>query len=244
MEFETKIIRQISLSDTERYKLLNLHTQYYDNVVPDSFFEDLLNKDWIILITDLLGNPLGFTSIQLVWLEINQTNHFYLYSGDTIVKESIRNSPVLAGAFAHFMLALIRHYPENPIHWFLITKGYRTYRFLPVYFNEYYPVHDKPIPANYQGILDAIAIHKFGDEYNPATQLIHHREEKDHLKPIFAEIPEGKMKDADIRFFHEKNPFFYKGDELACITDIKHSNFKPLVERIIKHIHVDFNWDI
>jgi hypothetical protein len=243
MDLKTSIIRQKYLNESERFNLLNLHQQYYDNVKPEIFFNDLSEKDWIIIIKDQSGNLLGFTTIQLIWLDIRNTKHMYLYSGDTIVIERIRNSPVLAGAFAHFMNALINNYPNTPIHWFLISKGYRTYRFLPVYFIEYYPVHDKSIPSDYQQVLDSIAIYKFGYEYNPITQIIHHKEEKDRLRPEFAEIYEAKKKDADIHFFFEKNPFFYKGDELACISDIRHSNFKPLVDRILKNTKVNFNWN-
>jgi len=242
MELKTSIILQINLNEAERNELLHLHQQYYDNIAPVIFFKDLHEKDWVIIIKDVNGKLLGFTTIQLIWLEIEHIKHLYLFSGDTIVKESIRNSPVLATAFARFMYALIENYPDYPIHWFLISKGYRTYRFLPVYFKEYYPVHDQQIPLAYKEILDSIALYKFGEEYNPYTQIIHHKEEKDRLKPEFAEIAEAKKKDADIRFFYEKNPFFYRGNELACIADIRVSNFKPLVNRILNYGKVDFKW--
>ncbi len=241
MQFETSIIRQKELNKDERLSLLNLHQKYYDLVKPSIFFRDLEEKEWIILMKNQQGEPLGFSTIQLIWLKIKKINHLFLFSGDTLVKEEIRNAPALAGAFIHFMYALIKAYPSNPLHWFLITKGYRTYRFLPVYFKDYFPVYDKPFPPDSKEILDRIAHYKFGDDYDPDRIIIRHKQEADRLKPEFAHIPEGKLKDRNIRFFYEKNPLFYLGDELACITDIRISNFNPLVERIGKHAKINFN---
>ena len=48
-------------------------------------------------------------------------------------------SPSLAGSFGHFMLRMLKEHRGTPVYWFLISKGYRTYRFLPVFFNRFYP---------------------------------------------------------------------------------------------------------
>jgi hypothetical protein len=242
MQIQTKIIKPNHLGITEKQKMLALHQQYYDQVVPDIFFHDLGQKDWVIIMTNQIGQPLGFSTIQLIPLEISGIRHIFLFSGDTVVKEEIRNLPLLAGAFIHFMYTLISAFPVTPLHWFLITKGYRTYRFLPVYFKEYYPVYNKSIPLSVKEILDKIAFFKFGQAYNPETLLIR-TAESDRLKPGHAKIPEGKLKDPAIRFFCDRNPLFYEGDELACIADIKIDNFMPMVERIRKHVQINFDFE-
>ena len=241
MDYQAGIIKHEELTGAERKDLFLLHRQYYDNVYEDIFLKDLSEKDWIIIIRDGRGQLQGFSTIQLIWLKVEQKEHLYLFSGDTIIREEARNTHALAGAFIHFMYFLIDNHRGIPIHWFLITKGYRTYRFLPVYFKEYYPVFNKAVPVCYQKVLDAVAFHKFGDQYNPQAHLIRYKHEKDRLKPGYALINEGRLKNPAVQFFLAKNPFFYKGDELTCITDICKNNFNPLVDRIRKGTSVNFN---
>ncbi len=243
MECKTSIIRLGELTEAEKNNLLQLHAQYYDNVIEEVFLKDLSEKDWIIIITDGRGQLQGFSTIQLIWLKIEQKYHLYLFSGDTIIREEARNTHALSGAFIHFMYAIIENHPKIPIHWFLISKGYRTYRFLPVYFKEYYPVRNKVVPGYYQEILNAVAFYKFGDQYNPQAHLICYKQKKDRLKPEHAQINDGRLRNPDIQFFLDKNPFFYNGDELTCITDICKSNFNPLLERVWKSTSVNFNWE-
>ena len=58
------------------------------------------------------------------------------------------------------MLALLDARPRAEFYWFLISKGYKTYRFLPLFFREFYPRHDAPTPAWAKEILDALGRHK------------------------------------------------------------------------------------
>jgi hypothetical protein len=243
MDCQTSIIRLNELTETEKNSLFQLHTQYFDHVIEEVFLKDLSEKDWIIIIKDGRGELQGFSTIQLIWLKIEQKDHLYLFSGDTIIREEARNMHALSGAFIHFMYALIENHQEVPIHWFLITKGYRTYRFLPLYFKEYYPARNKVVPVYYHEVLNAVAFYKFGGQYNPHTYLICYNHEKDRLKPGHALINKGRLRNPEIEFFLAKNPFYYKGDELTCITDICKSNFNPLVERVWKGTSVNFNWE-
>ena len=237
---KARIIRVTELNTSEKHALLKLHQHYYENVKSSVFYKDLEQKDFLIVIYNDREQISGFSTIQLIWLEIDDLQHLFLFSGDTVVKEEVRNSPVLAGGFAYFLHYLIKTYPENPKHWFLITKGYRTYRFLPVYFKEFYPTYNRPFSLMHRKILDAIAMYKFGNQYNPEDQIIRYYEEKDHLKPEFAEIPGGKLKNPDVAFFYLKNPGFIHGNEFACIADISESNLKPLVGRILNNTKVSF----
>jgi hypothetical protein len=241
MDYQTCIINVSELSETDKNNMLLLHRQYFDNVFEDIFMRDLSEKNWIILMRDSEGQIYGFSTMQLIWLKLETTDILFLFSGDTIINEKIRNSPGLAAAFFHFAYKLIENYSGIPIYWFLISKGYRTYRYLPLYFNEYYPVHNKAVPQNYQRLLDAIAFFKFGSQYIPESHLIRFKTEKDRLKPEHATISGGRLKNPVIKFFLDKNPFFYEGEELTCITAINHNNFNSLVERTMKSTIVHFN---
>jgi hypothetical protein len=243
MKCITSIINIGELTGLEKSRLFNLHTRYYDNVSEEVFRTDLSEKDWIIMVKDDRGGLQGFSTIQLIVLKVGDTDHLYLFSGDTIIREEARNVHALSGAFIHFMYALIENHSDLPLHWFLIAKGFRTYRFLPLYFREFYPVRNKSVPGYSQEVLNAIAFYKFGIQYDPHAHLIRYRHEKDRLKPAHAFINQGRLRNPEIQFFLDKNPCYYKGDELTCIADISLSNFNPLVERVRKGTMVNFKWE-
>lgn len=243
MNCHASIIKIKDLTPSDKINMLQLHLRYYDNVFEAHFFTDLMEKDWVILLRDDAGLIQGFSTIQLIWLEIEGVEHLFLFSGDTVVSESIRNAPALTGAFIHFMYALIGSYPETPRFWFLITKGYRTYRFLPLYFNEYYPIHNKNVPGYFQKVLDTVAFHKFGDAYIPEAHLLRFKTDRDYLKPEHAAIAKGRLNKPDVKFFLEKNPNYHQGEELTCITAISTQNFNSLVERVRQSTIVKFEWE-
>ncbi len=242
MKIVTGIVPQKTLNNQDRQCLLKLHQQYFDNVKPATFFNDLQEKDWVILIKSNSGKVLGFSTIQLVWLVVNGVEVLYLYSGDTIVKEEVRSSCALSCAFVKFMFALIERYPKTLKYWFLISKGYRTYRFLPLYFKEYYPAYNAEIPQMHKDALNTIAFYKFGDSYNPDSQIIMFKNGKDYLKTPIANIPETKQNDKHVKYFLDRNPEYFLGNELACIAGICESNFKPAVYKVKDVTKVDFIW--
>ena len=62
------------------------------------------------------------------------------------------------------------------LYWFLIAKGYRTYRFLPVFFREFYPRYECATPAWAKSLLDALGRTMFGQAYDPRRGLAGGRE--------------------------------------------------------------------
>jgi len=242
MDIATSIVPQKTLNNQDRQALLKLHQQYFDNVKSTTFFKDLEEKDWVIIIKSNAGRVLGFSTIQLVWLFVNGSEALYLYSGDTIIKEEARSSCALSCAFVKFMFALIEQHPKTPKYWFLISKGFRTYRFLPLYFKEYYPAYNAEIPQKHKDSLNAIAFYKFGNSYNSDSQVISFGNGKDYLKTPIANIPESKQNDKHVKYFLERNPEYFLGDELACIASICESNFKPAVYKVKGVTRVDFIW--
>ncbi|MFP4557288.1 MAG: hypothetical protein ACLFNU_10485 [Bacteroidales bacterium] len=242
MEIVTSIVPQKSFNNQDRQRLLELYQQYFDNVKPQIFFKDLKEKDWIILIQNHAGKTLGFSTIKLIWLPVNGCEQLFLYSGDTIVKEEARGYSALSCAFVKFMFYLINKYSKTLKYWFLITKGYRTYRFLPLYFKEFFPAYyNTNIPKHYKNTLNTIGFYKFGNCYNPDNHIIKLKNDKDYLKLPMANVPESKMNDLHVKYFLEKNPGYYLGDELACIAEICESNFKPAVYKVKDIAKVDLS---
>ena len=58
---------------------------------------------------------------------------------------------------------------EHGLYWFLICSGYKTWRFLPVFFRDFYPNPEAPTPSHVKHILDTLGDVKFGSQYNAGT---------------------------------------------------------------------------
>lgn len=226
------------LDPTDRQALFQLHSRTFANVVRDTFMEDLAAKDWVMLLRDPAGCVVGFsTAKHLVCADTDADRHF-LFSGDTVVDRRHWRDSRLAGCFGHLALHLIDALPARQLHWFLISKGYRTYRFLPVFFRTFYPACDRPTPAPVAALLELAARTRFGGAFDPAAGIISFGGARDRLRPDYSDVPPRVQNDPHVRFFLDRNPGFRQGDELACLAPLNRENFNDLAWRMIRRTPV------
>jgi hypothetical protein len=231
----TEIIKTDRVTDSEKKALFALFQQFYANTNYDQFVADFAEKHWLIRMSE--GSTLaGFSTQQLIELPIAGSPVRFLYSGDTIVHPDYWNKSHLAGAFGHLFQ---HHQTDAPLYWFLISKGFRTYRFLPVFFNAFYPSYSEK-NRTLKPLLDAVAACKFKQGYNPQTELIQFEEIKDHLRGPLADIPPGRQNDPHIAYFELRNPTYRSGTELACIAPLD-GNLTRCGERVIQTTEVEWH---
>jgi len=240
MPLTSVIARLPRVPESQKESMFLLYNRYFSNVSLTSFLHDMNEKDWVIQLRNG-PNIVGFSTLQVLRLPVGGAERIFLFSGDTIVDQVHWQSSALAGSFGHFMLRLMADYECHPLYWFLISKGYRTYRFLPVYFKSFYPAYDRVTPPDYGALLHGVASRKFGHAYDAQHGLIRSTGQKEHLKPELCEIPESRRKDPHVRFFLEKNPAYCLGDELACIADIARENLNKYAWRVIENTAVEWN---
>ncbi len=221
------------LSEQEKSDMLLLMQAYFDNVIPERFHMDLQEKDWVLLLQDTDRRVAGFSSQQLVSLPQGDGTKF-LFSGDTIIHHRHRNQPGLAGAFGHLMLRLVMEYPNDELFWFLISKGPRTYRFLPVFFHDFHPAALHPEDVKHKSRLDTVASWKFGSNYDSRTGIVRLPGNTDRLKPEGQAL--APTPDPHVRFFLSANPGWRQGDELACIAPIREDNLNKYARRVIRAV--------
>ncbi|MBM4164696.1 MAG: hypothetical protein FJ222_09700 [Lentisphaerae bacterium] len=233
MELEPHIIARTRLSDTVRDAMFDLHARHFVNVSRPQFMADLDEKDWIILLLKRRGGIAGFSTQKLLQPVDASGAARFLFSGDTSVEREHWNTPFIAGCFGHLMLKLMDLYGENDLYWFLISKGFRTYRFLPVFFNRFWPASDRDTPPAMAALLSAVATSRFGNAFDPASGLIR-IPGGDRLVPELAEVPGARRRDPHVAYFLARNPRYAQGDELACLAPIRRENLNTYARRVIR----------
>jgi hypothetical protein len=207
---------------------------HYENVSPETFQRDLVAKRWAILLRDKEGRLQGFSTLRTFELD----GATYLFSGDTIVDPEHWLDGGLVGAFGQVLLRMIEAHGEENLFWFLISKGFRTYRILPLHFQVYVPAANRNDETELCERRDAVASHLFGAAFDATSGCIRAYPGKDHLRPFLATIPEHRQHDPHVRFFLARNPGWALGDELACLTPISHSNLTAMAWRQIRRAEV------
>ncbi len=234
----TEIISINMITDAERQSLYELFQQFYANTDYARFLTDFSQKNWLIRMMD--GDRLaGFSTQQLLPLNDGSDPFHFLFSGDTIVHPDYWNQSHLAGAFTHLFLRIADMTP-TPLYWLLICKGFRTYRFLPVFFKHFHP-HHAGLDAGMRSKLDAMAAYLFGSTYHPDTGLIVYENNKDYLIEELAGIPDSRRNDPHVSFFEQTNPSYRCGTELACIAPLSIDNLTRCGIRVNESTKVEWH---
>lgn len=234
MKLKALIIPAARLTPSRRDEMFELMVRHYENVYRTTFLADLAEKQWSILLVDPATDRLcGFSTQMLLETEVDGAPVRALFSGDTIVAREHWGDPALAGAFGRLSLSLMDRYAGADLYWFLISKGYKTYRFLPLFFREFYPRYDIPTPQWIEQLIDALAWQKFPRSYDAAAGLVRADGIKDRLRPGVADLTTERLRDPHVRFFAQRNPGHGCGEELCCLAPLTRDNFTRAAWRVI-----------
>lgn len=213
------------LDASQRDAMFGLFSKHFETAQREVFDADLDEKNWAILLHDGKGGPLrGFSSMLMYQTQQGGEDFTVVYSGDTIMDPEAWQSSVLSRSWISAVRHVkAEHFPEGKLYWLLISSGFRTYRFLPTFWQEFFPRHDAETPAATKERLDVLAKERFGDAFDPATGVVRFPHPQ-VLREGLRGIPEKRMGDDHVAFFHAKNPGHEDGDELVCLTEICEDN--------------------
>ena len=174
MKTSGRFVDICDLSSDDRRQMLQLMERHYLNVVPAEFETDLTEKQWVIQVRGPHGELCGFSTQMVLDFEVEGHPMKALFSGDTIIDQRYWGDSALMRAGGQLAISLIDRYPEAELFWFLISQGYKTYRFLPVFFREFYPRYDASTPASVRAVIDVLAKDKFPSRYDAVAGIVPH----------------------------------------------------------------------
>lgn len=202
------------------YRLLDRH---FLGVERDRFLTDLAEKNWVLLLEETPGRLVGFSTLLLYEDRVRGGRDTVVYSGDTIVDPAAWGSPALARSWIRGVRRLHERRDAGRLWWLLITSGFRTYRFLPVFCRRFYPHHAASSTDALRARRDRLARRRFGDRYDPGSGIVRFARPQ-RLRPGLVEIPASRRGDPHVTLFARLNPGHAEGDELVCLAELGDAN--------------------
>ena len=213
--------------------MLHLLQAHFVNVAPERFVNDLVEKEWALLLADAhTGEVHGFSTLMRLRLEVEGRPVVAFFSGDTIVRRDHWGETALARVWARHVFHLASEIEAASVYWFLISSGFRTYRFLPVFFRTFFPTYTRPTPAWAKGLLDAFGQQKYPSEYDACQGVIRPREPAP-LRDGLGEVSDRRVADPHVAFYVAANPGHAQGNELVCLAELVPDNLTPAGRRAL-----------
>lgn len=223
-KLEEELIKQM-------YELMN---EFYVNVDREVFINDLYEKDYILLLKDVEKKLRGFTTIMIREVDVVE-KVVIIYSGDTIIHKDFWGTFELPRVWFRAIFNLTNGY-DCRVFWILLTKGYKTYKFLPAFMKTYYPNYKESTPKFEKDIIDTFCTQKFGDLFDKESGILLMNGKKDSLKEGVADIEEKHLKNQCIKFFCERNPGYIYGNELVSISELSRENLRKMSKKFIEDL--------
>jgi hypothetical protein len=232
MSLKSKIIEKERLTSEEIMQMFQLMEKHYDNLSFENFNNDMNEKDFCIVIYTEEDNRIrGFSTQKILSFKNGSKNIHGVFSGDTVIEKEYWGSLELYKCFARFFFKLAEDYDR--FYWFLISKGYKTYKMLPVFFENFHPNYRAETPEDIKSVMNRFGEIKYPKEYDKDKGVIAYGGTRDRLKSGIADIEYKHKNDNDIQFFLEKNPGYTVGDDLVCLTELSISNLKERARRLL-----------
>ncbi|MCL2315801.1 MAG: hypothetical protein FWC46_01775 [Actinomycetia bacterium] len=213
------VVPVTSLTGDQTDTMYALMARHYDHLDRDTFLADLAAKSDVILLRDPEGTIGGFSTLAV--LRVSQSVQL-VFSGDTVVDHTAWGRHDLTRTWIGYAFERAASF-QGRTYWLLMSKGWKTYRYLPMTFLEFYPRRGTTTPPAEAAIIDGFAT-RYGARYVAGVL----KPDKDRVKPEYSQVPETARQDPDIAFFLEANPGHEQGDELVCLALIAPENLTAM----------------
>lgn len=230
----SRVLPRLDLSSSDIRSMFRVFGENFNGASMETFERDLNSKNWVILLRDATTHEIeGFSTLMLYETSFNEKALSVVYSGDTIIRREYWGTPQLPSTWIKTVLEKSASMVQ-PLYWLLISSGYKTYRFLTVFYKEFYPRYDQATPSDIQSLMEHLASQRFGADYRCEEGVVRFRDGATPLREGVAEVTDQRLHDPHVAFYLERNPGYINGDELVCFTRVHPGNFTPAGRRMAR----------
>lgn len=229
-----RCLPRAALAAASERSMFGLLRSHFLGVDRETFEADLSEKNWVILLEDQRGVLRGFSTLLVSERQALDRSVTVVYSGDTIVAREWWGSPALPMTWLRAVESIAPGCGDHDVYWLLLTSGFRTYRFLPVFFRDFVPRPGRAGGAD-GALLQVLAAAQFGARFDAQTGTVRLARPQ-VLVPELLDVPAGRTRDRHVAFFLERNPGYVRGDELACLARLADDNLTPAGHRIARAV--------
>jgi hypothetical protein len=227
-----RLVSTAELDARLRERMFDLFRRHFAGVDRCRFEADLAEKSWVLLLEEEGGSLAGFSTLLLERDRWEGEDITVVYSGDTIVDPGAWGTPALPRTWIRSVRTLHALHGTGPLWWLLITSGFRTYRFLPVFWRRFFPRYDGAPDTPLRALAEQLAGRRFGDAYDPRSGIVRFPSPQ-VLREGLDGIPEGRRADPHVAFFARANPGHPRGDELVSVARLDDDNLTPAGHRML-----------
>lgn len=207
-----------------------LYDRYYGGGDATTFRADLDDKSHLIWLVES-DRLRGFSTLATQTFRTSGHEARAVFSGDTIIDHEYWGEQALARAFCRFAGTLKAERPEQPLYWFLISKGYRTYRYLHAFAHRYFPHPHEATPPDFQACMNELARERFGSAYRADLGIVRFEPVRGYLRAPWNSVRDGLQPRPEVRHFLDRNAGYVDGDELVCLAELSESNLRSIARR-------------
>ena len=226
-----RLVPRAELSSPEKAGMFHLLSQHFNGVTPEQFARDLVEKDLALLLESGV-HLVGFSTLLAYATTFEGEPINVIYSGDTIVAKEAWGTMALPRAWVAGVETLRAKLPAGRCFWLLLTSGFRTYRFLPVFWRAFHPCYNLPGPPVRQRMLNELARQRFGSQFDARAGVVRFAHPQ-RLTQKLRDVPQERTQDPHIAYFLSRNPGHGDGDELVCLTELSPDNLTAAGRRMM-----------
>jgi hypothetical protein len=234
-QLHARVRERSALSAVEVSAMHELFDRYYEGGSREVFENDLAGKTHVIELNDDAGVLRGFSTLAVFDIDHVSQHARGIFSGDTVIDRENWGEQALARCFCRFAGSVKAQAPDGALYWLLIAKGYRTYRYLPLFARRYFPAAGVTTPPAIAELLTALCRQRFGEAYDAQHGLVRlGAASGTRLRPAWCGVRDDLAQQAEVAFFLAANPNFAQGDELACLCELDESNLRSFALRAFR----------
>lgn len=230
-KISTELVTRDALTAAQREEMFALLAAHFEGVTRGQFAGDLAEKNWALRLTRE-GRLVGFSTLLAYETMFAGERLAVIYSGDTIVAPEAWGGATLPRAWIAAVNRVRATLAPARCVWLLLTSGFRTYRFLPVFWREFWPRCEAATPAAPARLAAQLARERFGGGFDAGSGIVR-LPNPQRLRAGLNEIPAGRARDPHIAFFLARNPGHARGDELVCLTELAPENLTAAGWRMV-----------